>query len=356
MKVAIDGSTRFIIKTGTTRYVDRLIREFFLIESNEFSFEEVAWKVQSHSFKQPWRALKTLYREFMWAQMLAPRQLKRKGFDLLHSPIPPIIRAPNGVTHVVTLHDLAVIRQPQRFRKWMRETTRRRLHSATAADHIIAISQFTATEAINLLGFKHRNISVVYHGCNFSSSSTESSPSSCLIPDDFFLFVGNLEPGKNLRLLAHAYMLAQAKGHVLPPLIVVGGRWAGVESEGTWPESWIGFGVATDEELVFLYRRARALLFPSVYEGFGFPPLEAMALGCPVICSRVSSLPEVVGNAALYADLVPGEYLSAMLQLKTSSRLREDLIDAGLERASLFSWGRCADETLQVYKIAMGSR
>jgi alpha-1,3-rhamnosyl/mannosyltransferase len=99
-----------------------------------------------------------------------------------------------------------------------------------------------------------------------------------------------------------------------------------------------------------LYRRARALLFPSKYEGFGLPVAEAMALGCPVICSPVASLPEVGGPAAHYAELTPESYLTAMLRLTRDTRWREELIERGRVQAREFSWRRCAAQTLEAYR------
>jgi glycosyltransferase involved in cell wall biosynthesis len=106
--------------------------------------------------------------------------------------------------------------------------------------------------------------------------------------------------------------------------------------------------------LVALYRRALALALPTKYEGFGLPVVEAMGLGCPVICSRVASLPEVAGDAAHYAEMTPASYLDAMRRLARESGYRTELIERGRVQVRRFSWRRCAEETVAVYRAAMG--
>ena len=172
------------------------------------------------------------------------------------------------------------------------------------------------------------------------------------LPGDFFLFVGSLEPGKNLGLLRAMYEEAQARGRTLPDLVIAGARFHGLEGEGAPPRGWHYLGHIADPELVWLYRRARALLFPSKYEGFGLPVAEAMRLGCPVVCSPVSSLPEVAGDATLLATQDPQAYLDAVTRLLDEPGLREELTTRGLKQGRKFNWDRCAQETLEVYRQA----
>jgi glycosyltransferase involved in cell wall biosynthesis len=130
----------------------------------------------------------------------------------------------------------------------------------------------------------------------------------------------------------------------------VGARGAGVGTEGQPPRGWHYLGRQPDAVLVHLYRRALALVFPSKYEGFGLPVVEAMALGCPVICSPVASLPEVGGKAVLWSELIPSGYLKAMSELTSNSRLRAELISAGTEQARKFTWDRNAQQLIAIYK------
>jgi glycosyltransferase involved in cell wall biosynthesis len=153
-------------------------------------------------------------------------------------------------------------------------------------------------------------------------------------------------------LLRETYQLARSSGRALPPLVIVGARWAGVADEGPPPADWHYLGRQPDEALVYLYRRARALLFPSKYEGFGLPVAEAQTQGCPVICSRIASIPEVAGSAAVYSELTAAGYLEAMSRLVGETGLREELIRLGRIQAANFSWSRCAQETAAVYEAA----
>ena len=120
--------------------------------------------------------------------------------------------------------------------------------------------------------------------------------------------------------------------------------------EGPPPPDWHFLGHANDGQLATLYRGAKALLFPSLYEGFGLPVLEAMAHGSPVLCGPVASLPEVGGEAAAYAELTPEAYGAAMQRLAADDNWRVELRESGLKRAALFSWEKCARETLAVYR------
>lgn len=351
MKLAIDTNCRRVTRAGTTRYLDGLLHGF-RETLPDLEVQEIEWPVDNLDYRQPARALKTFYRELGWAPFIGAARVRDSGCDVFHSPAGFLIPPPGSIPHVATLHDLAILRHPERYRKWQRLCGRARLEKTCSAQYLIGISEFTISEAVSLLGIPSSRFVRIFHGCDFNVDSPESPPSAFAAPDEFLLFVGSLEPGKNLALLREVYVLAGERGNVLPPLVVVGARWEGVGHEGVWPESWIAAGRLPDNQLVYLYRRALAHVFPSSYEGFGFPPLEAMTLGCPVICSRVASLPEVTREAALYAELTPESYLNSILRLLSEDGLRDDLIRRGSDQAQRFSWGKCAKETLEVYKLA----
>jgi glycosyltransferase involved in cell wall biosynthesis len=350
MNVTIDTNSRHTTQAGTTRYLEGLLRGLRQLANPELQIEELSWPVDNLSYEQPQRSMKTIYRELIWPWLIARPHIAVSRPNIFHSPTGFFVSPCDIVPHVVTLHDLAMFRYPERFRPWQRFSGPFRLRKLQRATHIIAISQFTADEAIKFLGISPQMLSIIHHGCDFSRDSPEQSLKSLSLPSSFFLFVGSLEPGKNLSLLRESYLLAEKNGYLLPPLVVVGARWNGVEREGRWPISWIQAGRVDDAELVYLYRRAIALLFPSKYEGFGFPPLEAMTLGCPVVCSRSASIPEVVGSAALFSELTPESFLDAMKCILETEPLRSDLIAAGRERSVQFSWNKCAIETLNVYR------
>jgi alpha-1,3-rhamnosyl/mannosyltransferase len=356
IRVNIDTSALYVTQAGVARYIRGLLKGFKQIAAPGIEIIPLAWEVGNFSYRQPQRALKTIYRELIWARFHAPRLLRKSNARLLHAPAGPLIRPPPGVREIVTLHDLAILRQPERFRRWHRTSFRRRLQNLHRADRIICISRFTADEAMALLNLPAAKLTVIHNGCDFhpDESPSEIKP-GFNVPDDFFLFVGSLEPGKNLALLKEAYALAEAEKRVLPPLLVVGARWEGVGNEGAPPRDWHYSGRQPDEALVYLYRRALALVFPSKYEGFGLPVAEAMALGCPVICSPVASLPEVGGDAAMFTDMTPAAYLQAMLRLSRDAGLRAELVEKGFAQAAKFSWKKCAGEVLDTYRSLSGA-
>lgn len=348
VKVALDTHSLYVTRAGTARYVRGLLSGFRQLSDTALTLSELVWPVGNLTYTQPLRATKTVFRELIWAPWIAPSMLCRMGAELLHRTTPSLpIRLPAGMREVVTLHDLAVLRQPGRFRRWQGAVGIRRLELLRRADRIICVSQFTADEAMQLLSLPAKQLEVVHHGIEFETGTDETPFPGA--PDSFFLFVGSLEPGKNLKLLHRCYALAESRGIALPPLLIVGSRWEGVATEDPPPADWHYLGHQPDAVLATLYRRAIALLFPSLYEGFGFPLLEAMARGCPVICGKVASLPEIGGDAAHYAALEPEPFLKAMQQIESDPALRDELCRCGPAQSAGFTWDKAARETLHVY-------
>jgi glycosyltransferase involved in cell wall biosynthesis len=350
MRIAIDTSPIYTSQAGIARYVRELLKALPDVDRGQHQYYECGWAVTNFGFRQPYRAFRTLYRELWWAKMIAPRLLVKQGVDLFHTTGSIMVDAPAGIRHVVTLNDVAVLRHPERFRPWLRKSAIRSFRKLAHVDRIICISQFTADEAMELLHLPASKIDVVYDAGSLEARD-EGAP-AFEVPPEFFLFVGSLEPGKNLSLLREAYLVAETRGQALPPLLVVGARWEGVEAEGPPPSGWHYLGRIPDQHLIYLFRRALALVFPSKYEGFGLPIVESMSLGCPVICSRVASIPEVAGDAALFADLTPASYCDALLTIANDPGRRAELVARGLGQAKKFSWTKCASETLQVYDRA----
>ncbi len=358
LRVALDTNSVYVTRAGTSRYVRGLLGGLRRLSPADVSFMELSWPVENFGYRQPGRALKTAYREWIWSTYVAPKAASRMHADILHrcTPSLPIVKPP-GVREVVTLHDLAILRRPERYRWWQRFSEPRRLHLLHRADRVICDSHFTASEAMSLLGLSPAKLEVVYLGSSLAAEypAENDVPAGVALPEQFFLFVGSLEPGKNLRLLREAYGLAGG-GKPLLPLVVVGARWPGVQHEGGEEKGWIYLGYQPDHVVAALYRRAVALLFPSLYEGFGLPVLEAMSMGCPVVCSRVASLPEVGGEAVCWSDLTPAAYGDAMRRMATDSVAREHYAGAGLVQAAKFSWDFCAARVLEIYRAVSDGR
>jgi glycosyltransferase involved in cell wall biosynthesis len=177
------------------------------------------------------------------------------------------------------------------------------------------------------------------------------------LPERFILFVGTLEPRKNLVTLLHAYAQFKRQANTNHKLVLVGGKgwfyqpiFAAVEELGLQADVLFP-GFVAEDELPLWYNTADVFVYPSLYEGFGLPPLEAMACGKPVAVADASSLPEVVGDAALcISPHQPEEWAAALLRLCQDANLRSDLTARALERARQFSWTRMAQQTVQVYR------
>jgi glycosyltransferase involved in cell wall biosynthesis len=240
---------------------------------------------------------------------------------------------------VVTVHDLAVLRHPETFNLWTRLYSRLCVSRvARAARLLIAVSEHTKCEVVELLGVPEQRIRVVPNGV--AEVFTPDGPAE---PGDYVLAVGTIEPRKNLGRLAEA---ARRLG---VELRVVGAPgWGHVE---------LGAGVRRlgrvgDDELAKLYRGARCLAYPSLYEGFGIPIVEAMASGTPVVTSRGGATEEVAGGAAVLVD--PLDPASIAAGMEEASARRDELVRAGLERAHAFRWDDVAHRTAEVYREAAG--
>ncbi len=355
IRVALDTSALFVTQAGVARYIRGLLAGLAAVARPDITIQQLAWATENFGFRQPQRALKTFYRDVLWRCVVAPYMLRRLSPDVFHAPAGGYVRPGRTVPWVITLHDLAVFRFPERFRRWHRHHSRRWALLARQADRVICISQFTADEAMAVLGIPATQLEDVNNGCDVHPSAPR--PPECRpeldLPAEYLLFVGSLEPGKNLALLRQVYELALARGIRLPPLVVVGARWAGVPGEGRPPADWHYLGRQPDSVLVYLYRRALALVFPSKYEGFGLPVAEAMALGCPVVCAPVASLPEVGGAAPLYAPLEVGPWLTALAEVARDGNRRRECVEAGRLQVQKFSWLRCAEQTAAVYESAV---
>jgi glycosyltransferase involved in cell wall biosynthesis len=249
--------------------------------------------------------------------------LAARSLDVLHCPTfrgPFRSRAPV----VLTVHDLAILRHPDTFPAWHRAYGRTGLRrTIRAADAVIAVSEFTKRETVELLGVDAARIRVVPNGLE-----PAFAPAGPAADGEYVLAVATLEPRKNLARAVEASRLMGVR------LRVVGAPgWGGVDVPG-----WQGF--VADDELARLYRGARCVVYPSLYEGFGLPILEAMACGTPVVTSRGGATEETAGTAAVLVD--PLDPASIAAGIEEAGRQREELVAAGLERARPFTWERAA--------------
>jgi len=298
-----------------------------------------------------------------WEQFLQPLALGAENIALLHSPVnvQPLFLPCKSV---VTVTDLSFMVFPQSFRASQRfyQHIFTRL-SVRRASHVIAISASTAQDLTRFLGVPAERISVTLPGVDAAYRPVRDASTLSRfrhlhdLPEKFILFVGTLEPRKNLVTLLQAYAQFKRMTGSGYKLVLGGGRgwlyqpiFAAVEALGLQADVMFP-GFIPEDELPLWYNAADVFVYPSLYEGFGLPPLEAMACGTPVVVSDVSSLPEVVGDAAvLVGPHEPDEWAAALSTLCDDADLRADLAARGLERAQQFSWTRMARETIQVYR------
>lgn len=301
-----------------------------------------------------------------WEQVLFPLYLSRIGFNLCHSLafVSPLL---STTPSVVTVYDLSFVLYPDYFRllnraylAWGTRVSIRR------AQRIIAISESTRRDLVRLFHAPPDKIEVVPPGVeaeffpNGDGNATVRFRREKNLPEHFILFVGTREPRKNIPALIRAYSKAKSRLRSPHSLVIVGGPgWndrAILEAveESHVKEDIILPGFAPSEELPYWYRAADAFVYPSQYEGFGMPLLEAMASGTPVIAGNLSSLPEAAGSAALLVDPGDEEALEeAIVRVIGDSALRDELITKGRERALQFTWSRTARATADVYRRAL---
>jgi glycosyltransferase involved in cell wall biosynthesis len=325
ISAAIDVSPLVQTRAGTARYLKGLLRE--LARRDDVT-------VSALSFGRSDRA-STLVRDAAWYPFALGRE---RDADVLHCPT---YRGPlrSRLPLVVTVHDLAVFRHPAAFNRWTRTYSPLLVPRVLReARRIIAVSDFTKGELVELLHVPVDKIRVVPNGVD--DEFRRDGPAA---DGEYVLAVGTLEPRKNLQRLIDAARRSDVE------LRVVGARgWGGVEVAGNGVR-WLG--EVSDAELARQYRGARCLAYPSLYEGFGIPVLEAMACGVPVVTSRGTAMEEVAAGAAVLVDaLDPAEIAEG---IERAAADRDQLVPRGLERARRFRWDAVAAETLAVYGEAI---
>ncbi|NCN99776.1 glycosyltransferase family 4 protein [Candidatus Falkowbacteria bacterium] len=301
------------------------------------------------------------------------------GVDIFWSPhfnFSSFSGSASGLKKIITVCDLSFLRYPEFFswrkRLWHGGLDIKKL--LRESESIVAISEHTKRDIIELIGIDAKKITVIYPGNNISRSQPAAAAKEHflrqhdLIIDGeqgtapFVLFVSNIEPRKNIKGLIEAFNILRNKYQSdlklskLKLVLAGASGWKNKAIYQAWRQSpyqkdikFLGYISQAEKEI--LYDSAAMLAYPSFYEGFGFPPLEAMTFGLPVVCSNVASLPEVVGEAAIMINPFDSEEIAeALASILIDDDLRESLINKGYERAKLFSWDKTAGEYLQLFK------
>ena len=263
--------------------------------------------------------------------------------------------APKGVPLVVTVHDMIHERFPEMFPRKDRTSSLKR-EAIGRADHVICISNSTRDDLLEYFDTPKEKISVVYHGFEEFEPGEDAERMRVQVTErPYFLYVGHRSVYKNFDNFIRAFAASHELRRDYGVVCFGGGDLSARESElfaeiGLEPSQVVQVG-GNDDALAYCYRNAFAFVYPSLYEGFGIPPLEAMSLDCPVICSNASSIPEVVGDAAEFFDPASLDSIRKGLErVAASSSRRSELVRLGRERYRMFTWPRCAQETLAIYE------
>jgi glycosyltransferase involved in cell wall biosynthesis len=376
MKIGLSTSVIQRGKTGIAQYFFALVRAFIPhLDRHQFTLFVLEDDLPLFGFAAKQMNLVTVPEQFrpplkniFWHQTALPNLARRHEIDVLHVPSYRRLLWPRPCPLVGTIHDLAPFRVANKY-DWKRmfygRVIVRRL--ARRQDQIIAISQNTARDVNAFFAVPHDRITAIHNGLEhdrFFPGPRDAARADVArrhgLQHPFFLYIARLEhPAKNHVRLISAFNEFKQTTRSPWQLVLGGSDWQGAElihaaiKQSPFTTDIRSLGFVEDADLPALYRAADVFVYPSLYEGFGMPPTEAMACGCPVICSTRGSLGEVVGDAAAIVD--PEDVASITQQLTAlagDASLREQLRIAGLAQAKNFTWEKTAAETLKVYHRA----
>jgi glycosyltransferase involved in cell wall biosynthesis len=378
MKIGFDLDSLTLRSGGIGRYGVNLINHIAKLLLNETenemfvffhkSFDRSLLDKHKHlNFVERYTRVKS---NVLRKAIFLPFSIRGLKMDLFHGVDHigiPFLYKSKTCQYVVTIHDLITRIFPRTFPIKQRLVQNTLLpFILSKADKISVDSLSTKNDVMKFYPKYAEKIKVIYEGVEprfYPRTKDEVIEilEKYKIHFKYFLFLGTLEPRKNIVRLIEAFIKLKREGNVEPKLVITGRKgWLYKEilekiQQSSLSQDIVFTGFVDDEDLPYLYSGAEMFLYPSLYEGFGLPVLEAMACGTPVITSNLSSLPEVAGEAGILIDpLKVEEIFLAMEKLSKDKELREELQKKGLERAKLFSWKRAAKETLELYKEMLG--
>lgn len=380
MRIGIDArailNPEKVAPTGVANYVWQLVKNLLEIDKENQYILFFDFKVRDKDvkrFTQPNVKIKFFpfsdYKKYMpaaYSEILGMATFAREKMDVLHTTS-PMYRVPATYRGkiVTTFYDFAPYRVPELFPR-LSNAKLKTLYSFAAkkSDRIIAVSESTKKDAQEFLGYPADKITTIYNGIDkrfFEDGeySGDNLKKEHVILGKYILFLGTLEPRKNLSRVLDAFAIFKKnyQGNFGYQLIVTGKKgWLTEEyfqqvKDLEIEEDVVFTGYVGGDELKPLYANAEFFVMPSLYEGFGQTIVEAMACGAPCLVSKISSIPEIAGDAAYFVDPNDTEGIAkGMAELSSNKDLREKLSAAGREQAKKFSWEKCARETLEVYK------
>lgn len=368
MRIAIDAHSVGAKLAGNESYAVNLIEALAQIDNVNNYTLYVTTREAYDRFHQRWPNFQvhtTLpHTPLIRIPLTLSAELRKHPVDVLHVQFtaPPFCPCPV----VVSVHDLSFEHLPETFRR--RSRTQLRLtvrHSARRADHILTLSEHTRADVIQTYKIDPAKVTAIplaapaHFGPVVDAKELQRVRHTYGIDGDYVLSVGSIQPRKNLVRLIHAYASLRGvhRGNRFPKLLIVGKRaWLYDDTLRALEETGAGdsivlTGYVPEPDLPALYSGALCFVYPSYFEGFGLPPLEAMKCGAPVVVGNATSLPEVVGDAGLKVDPFDVSAIAAGIgELIYNPELREELKVKGLERAKMFDWRNTARQTLKIYE------
>jgi len=364
MRIAIDVSRAINEKAGIGRMTRELVKNIIKDKNNQYIliftyFRSHPDKIkQINSFKTPNVEIRTAkipgnLKEMIWGKNLPLFNHLYKDADILLAPSFFEFKKGLKIPQVVIIYDLTTFLFPdQRGQKVSERLNKRTKLACRKSQKIIAISESTKKDLIKLLKIPQEKIAVIYPGLNKFSKIIPVLPKRfALHPKRYILFVGTIEPRKNLKTLLFAYRLLPVAMRGKYPLIIVGAKGWNNDEElkivgNTQGVNWLGY--VSDHILAKLYREAAVLAYPSLYEGFGFPVIEAMQFGTPVVTANRSSLPEAAGSAGVQITPLDKKALARALQSVLEGKNNAQEAKKRREQANRFNWGKTAQQVIQL--------
>ncbi len=369
MRIGIEGLPLLFHRTGTSTYTHELVQNLRRLNLGDqvmlFARNQRKGGSSYHDISYRERLANYFYKEYR-----LPQELAEHGIEIYHSPrdmgLPSTSRLP--CLTIMTLHDIILVRRALDYYSPSRaKMYERRLREKVAeVDHVVTISDFSRRDILDWCGIEASRVSVVYDGLSekfkpvIDESHLAAASNRYQLPPRYILSVGSTEPRKNLRTAIKAFnQIHRVHGEL--QLVITGVDYCRIRPEKAFAGldlTGVHFaGYIHDDDMAAVYTMAEVLLFPSLYEGFGLPPLESMACGTPVVTSNSTAIPEIVGDAAILVDpLNATEIAGALEMVLSSTEVRVELVEKGKDKATKYHWRICAEETRKIYQRVIETR